>query len=244
MIRDSGVDAEDLDAAVVIPAYNERATIESTLDALHGQNADVIVVAGGDDGTGTVARAHPATNCVIADAAASGPAAARNRGARAAESTVVCFTDADTIVPPGWVVQHLSHYHDPGVIGVGGPMQPLDGDWTDDVLFKLLSDWWYRVSWPFGFVQATGNNCSYHRERFLDAGGFDESMSFVEDTDCSLRMDNHGTMVYDPHIPVETSIRRQNQKGYLRLFFTYAVGYVRYVFGYDPGKGYFRDWSR
>lgn len=69
MTPDSGVDA-----TVVIPAYNERATIESTLDALHGQEANVIVVVGGDDGTETVTRAHPATNRVIEDTTENGPA--------------------------------------------------------------------------------------------------------------------------------------------------------------------------
>lgn len=229
------------DAAVVIPAYNERATIESTLDALYGQEATVIVVVGGDDGTDGLARTHPATDRVITDTAENGPATARNQGARAAESTVVCFTDADTIVPPEWVDQHLKHYQDLSVIGVGGPLQPLDGDWTDTVLFKLLSDWWYRVSWPFGFVQASGNNCSYRRKPFLDAGGFDETMSFVEDTDCSLRMNDRGTMVYDPNTAVKTSTRRQNDDGYLPLFLTYVLGYTRYAFGYDLRKGYFQS---
>ena len=236
MITDSGVNA-----AVVIPAYNERATIEDTLDALHGQEADVIVVTGGDDGTEAVVHAHPATNHVIVDTAENGPATARNQGARAAETPVVCFTDADTIVPPRWVDRHLSHYHDPSVIGVGGPLQPLDGDWTDTVLFKLLSDSWYRVSWPLGFVQASGNNCSYRREPFLDAGGFDESMSFIEDTDCSLRMHDRGTMVYDPRTAVETSVRRQKSDGYLSVLLTYALGYTRYVFGCDPGREYFQS---
>lgn len=230
----------DMDAAVVVPAYNEHATIERTLDALHGQGADVIVVVGGDDGTEALARAHPATNRVIADTVESGPATARNQGARAVENTVVCFTDADTIVPPKWVGRHLSHYHDPSVIGVGGPLQPLDGDRLDTVLFKLLSDWWYRVSWPLGFVQASGNNCSYRREPFIDAGGFNESLSFVEDTDCSLRMHDRGKMVYDPRMPVETSVRRQKRAGYLVLFLIYALGYVRYALGFDPGREYFQ----
>lgn len=236
MTTDSGVDA-----AVVIPAYNERATIESTLDALYGQKANVIVVVGGDDGTKAIARAHPTTNRIIEDTTEDGPAAARNQGARAAENTVVCFTDADTIVPPEWVDRHLSNYHNPSVVGVGGPLQPLDGDWTDTVLFKLLSDWWYRVSWPLGFVQASGNNCSYRREPFLDAGGFDESMSFVEDTDCSLRMNDRGKMVYDLDTAVKTSVRRQKGDGYFPLFLTYALGYTRYAFGCDPGAEYFQS---
>jgi cellulose synthase/poly-beta-1,6-N-acetylglucosamine synthase-like glycosyltransferase len=241
MVTGSG-DCEDFDATVVIPAHNESDNLGRTLDALYGQDTGVIVVVGGTDGTATVARTHPTVNCVIEDAAENGPAAARNRGARAAETEVVCFTDADTIVRPGWVTRHLRHYHDPSVVGVGGPLRPFDGDLSDEVLFKFLSDWWYRISWLFGFVQASGNNCSYRRESFLDAGGFDESMSFIEDTDCSLRMNRRGTVVYDPRATVETSVRRQSEAGYFGLFLTYVAGYSRYVLGCDPGGEYFHDW--
>ena len=179
---------------------------------------------------------------VLDDAHESGPAAARNQGARAVDADVVCFTDADTVVPDGWVARHASHYHDPEVVGVGGPLRPLDGSRRDELLFRVLSDYWYRASWPLGFVQASGNNCSYRRESFLDLGGFDESMPFMEDTDLSLRMRERGRVVYDRHAPVRTLVRRQREEGYLGLFVRYAVGYARYFAGRDPGKGYFRDW--
>ncbi len=231
-----------MDAAVVVPAYNEREGIERALSALAGQDAEVVVVVGGDDGTGDVARAHPAADRVVADEREDGPAAARNQGARATDREVVCFTDADTVVGPGWVARHRAHYHDERVVGVGGPLRPLDGDRSDDLLFRVLSDWWYRVSWPVGFVQASGNNCSYRRGPFLDAGGFDESLPFMEDTDCSLRMREYGDVVYDRHAWVETSVRRQREEGYLGLFLTYALGYARYALGRDPGEGYFREW--
>jgi GT2 family glycosyltransferase len=237
-----------METAVVVPAYNEREGIERALDALAGQEATVVVVVGGSDGTEAAARAHPAADRVVDDEREDGPAAARNQGARSVDSEVVCFTDADTVVGPGWVARHSAHYHDPRVVGVGGPLRALDGDRSDELLFRLLSDWWYRVSWPTGFVQASGNNCSYRREAFLAAGGFDESLPFMEDTDCSLRMRAHGDVVYDRHAWVETSVRRQREAGYLALFATYAAGYARYALGRSPGGDggdgdeYFRDW--
>jgi len=229
----------------VIPAYNERRGIERALDALAGQPGEVIVVVGGDDGTARVAREHAAADRVLDDDREAGPAAARNRGARAADAEVVCFTDADTVVGPGWVDRHRSHYRERSVVGVGGPLRPLDGTHRDDLLFRALSDWWYRVSWPVGFVQASGNNCSYRRGPFLAAGGFDESLPFMEDTDCSLRMARRGRVLYDRHAWVETSPRRQREEGYLGLFARYAAGYARYALGRDPGggSGYFRDWD-
>ena len=229
------------EAAVVVPAYDEADRLDRTLDALAGRDAPVVVVAGGEDGTPALAREHAAVDRVLEDEG-RGPAAARNAGARAADTAVVCFTDADTVVPPGWVDRHRSHYHRSEVVGVGGPLRPLDGDLGDRLAFRVLSDYWYRVSWPVGFVQASANNCSYRREPFLAAGGFDPELGFIEDTDASLRMRRVGEMVYDPLAYAETSPRRQHDEGYVGLFLTYARGYLRYALGRDPGENYFRRW--
>ena len=229
-----------MEVACVVPAYDEADTIERTLDSLVGADCEVLVVAGGTDGTAGVARTHPAVDRVLTDREESGPAAARNLGARATDAEVVCFTDADTVVAPGWVARHASHYHDPRVVCVGGPLRPLDGSRRDRLLFRLLSDWWYRCSWPVGFVQASGNNCSYRREALLDAGGFDESLPFLEDTDCSMRLARRGRAVYDRHAWVATSPRRQHRQGYLGLLGEYAAGYLRYLADRPRDSGYFR----
>lgn len=231
-----------MDVTVVIPAYNEEDRIETALDPLSGQPVTVVVVVGGDDTTGSRARQHPATDLVIRDDSEDGPAAARNSGARITDADVVCFTDADTVVPPGWVDRHRRHYTDESVVGVGGPIVPFDGTPVDATLFRILSDWWYRVSWPLGFVQASGNNCSYRREPFLAAGGFDTDLTFIEDTECSLRMSERGRMVYDREAWVMTAVRRQREQGYLSLFLTYAKGYLELATGRTSETDYFHDW--
>jgi GT2 family glycosyltransferase len=231
-----------MDAAVVIPAFNERERIGTALDALRGQPATVVVVVAGDDGTADRARDHPATDVVLDDEAEAGPGPARNQGARTAAADVVCFTDADTVVGPDWVRRHLRHYEREDVVGVGGPVLALDGDRRDEFMFRALSDWWYRASWPLGFVQASSNNCSYRRSAFDAVGGFDGRLSFLEDTDLSMRMKRVGEVVYDPSARVETSVRRQREEGYLRLFLTYVRGYLRWAAGRDPDGGYFREW--
>jgi len=231
-----------MDVAVVVPAYNEAERIRTALDPLVDQDATVIVVVGGDDDTAELAREHRGADVVVDDEAEDGPAAARNQGARIADAEVVCFTDADTVVGPDWVRRHARHYEDEAVVGVGGPLRTHDGTRFDDVMFKVLSDWWYRVSWPVGFVQASGNNCSYRRAAFAEAGGFDEELAFIEDTECSLRMNDRGKMVYDPEAWVRTSVRRQREEGYARLFVTYANGYAKLALGRTGDADYFRDW--
>lgn len=230
-------------ASVVVPARDEGLRLERTLDSLTRQDFDgtleVIVVASEAE-TRSVARCHPVVDRVLVDDTRNGPGAARNQGAAAATGAVLLFTDADTVVPPPWVRHHWRHYATPSVVGVGGPLRPLADDIRHRMLFRVLSDWWYRVSWPVGFVQQPGCNCSVRRSTFGAIGGFDDSLSFLEDTDLSLRLREKGSVVYDHTCPVATSPRRQEQEGYLALFLAYLVGYLEYVIsGLSPTREHF-----
>lgn len=230
-----------MDATVVVPAYEEADTLGRTLDSLRGQDAEVVVVAGGEDGTADVAEAHGVVDRVLVDEG-EGPGAARNRGAEAAAGDVLLFTDADTVVPRDWVERHRAHYRREGVVGVGGPARPLDGRLRDEVLFVVLSDWWYRVSWPLGFVQQPGFNASVRRDAFEAIGGYDESIPFQEDTELSLRLKERGEVVYDPDCVVRTSPRREHDEGYGRLLVRNLRGYVRqFVLGDHVDAEYFES---
>ncbi|ELY64531.1 glycosyltransferase [Natrinema versiforme] len=231
------------DASVVVPAREEGSRLERTLDSLAAQlfngRLEVIVVASGAT-TERVARAHPAVDRVLVDDRRAGPGPARNLGAAVAGGEVVLFTDADTVVPPRWVRRHYRHYAAPEVVGVGGPLRPLEGGLRHRALFRVLSDWWYRACWPVGFVQQAGCNCSVRRTAFETIGGFDDDLRFLEDTDLSLRLAREGPVVYDHTCPVETSARRQGRVGYARLFWTYLVGYLEYALpGSSPTRDYF-----
>ncbi len=234
----------DTDASVVVPAHDEGDRLDRTLDALAAQRFDgrleVIVVASGET-TVTVARERSVVDRVLVDDCGAGPGPARNRGATAADGDVVLFTDADTVVPPTWVRRHWRHYATPEVVGVGGPLRPLESDVRHRVSFRVLSDWWYRACWPVGFVQQPGPNCSVRRTAFEAVDGFDESLGFLEDTDLSLRLAREGTVVYDHTCPVETSARRQERVGYARLFLCYLAGYLEYA---APGRSPTRDHFR
>ncbi|WP_126661191.1 glycosyltransferase [Haloterrigena salifodinae] len=228
-------------ASVVVAAREEGERLERTLTSLARQSFDgqleVIVVASGT-ATCRVAREHGAVDRVLTDDRCDGPGAARNRGAAAATGDVLLFTDADTVVPPTWVRRHWRHYATTAVVGVGGPLRPLADGLAHRIRFRLLSDWWYRASWPVGFVQQPGPNCSVRRSAFETVDGFDESLSFLEDTDLSLRLCEAGSVVYDSDCPVRTSVRRHEREGYLPLLLAYLVGYLEYAL---PGRSPTRD---
>lgn len=231
---------DDIKGSVIIPAYNEESNIERTLDSLKGQDAQVIVVVGGDDNTRQKAVQHPVTDKVLDDEKESGPGPARNQGAREASGDVVLFTDAETVVQHNWVKNHLSCYTSEDIIGVGGQCKPLSSKLKHKILFKILSDYWYRASWKVGFIQGSGWNCSYRRQEFLKENGFDEEIPFMEDTELSLRMKKHGKIIYDPSIWIKTSVRRHEGQGYTRIFLKYAKAYFNhYIINKDLEGGYF-----
>lgn len=230
-----------VNGSVIIPAFEEAESIKNTLNSLQGQDAEVIVVVDGDDATDEIARNHETVDRVI-DGRRKGPGAARNRGVRQSEGDVALFTDADTIVPDDWVANHLRHYEDQQVVGVGGPATSIQDTLKDKLLFKLFSDYWYRVSWPLGFVQQPGFNCSFKKRAFLTEGGFNEQIPFLEDTELSLRMKKYGEIVYDPKTRVATSARREASEGYLSLFLTYTRAYFDYYVRDTELKGdYFEN---
>jgi len=231
-----------VDASVVVPARDEGARIERTLDSLAAQrfngSLEVITVASGAE-TLRVARAHPAVDRVLADARRGGARAARNRGVAGASGMSSCsrtpilssrrrgFAAITATTPP------------PEVVGVGGPLRPLENGLRHRACFRVLSDWWYRACWPVGFVQQPGCNCSVRRTTFEAIGGFDDSLGYLEDTDLSLRL-RRGDRRVRPYLPVDTSTRRQERVGYGRLCWTYFIGYLEYALpGLSPTREYF-----
>ena len=95
--------------SIIIPAWQERGTLEGCLTSLRAveyADYEVIIVAGGPDGTQEAARrlARSLHRCrVIPQRPAAGKNGAMNDAARIAQGEVLVFLDADSIVAPGWL---------------------------------------------------------------------------------------------------------------------------------------------
>lgn len=115
--------------SVIVPAYNAEETLPACLDALEAQTVprhqyEIIVVDDGStDDTAEVARS--AVDRLICQENA-GPAAARNRGARAAQGDLLLFTDADCAPAPDWIERLTEPFSDP-VEGAGSGRSPVVG---------------------------------------------------------------------------------------------------------------------
>lgn len=229
--------AKNIEASVIVPAYEESEWIPETLTSLEDQNAEVVVVASGKE-TLKAAREHPCSDLVLEDEKENGWGSAVNQGIEEASREIVLITDADTLVPENWVESHLEHYRDDNVAGVGGPAvarEPGFHKFTSDFYALYI----LPVLWRAGFKLMIGNNCSYRRKQLLEAGGLNEDMSFLEDVEIALRINEEGKVVFDRNIRTQASVRRIQEKGILSILATYLKGHWKYFFkGSNSGTSY------
>uniref|UniRef100_UPI002FE15333 glycosyltransferase family 2 protein n=1 Tax=Noviherbaspirillum sp. TaxID=1926288 RepID=UPI002FE15333 len=129
-----------------------------------------------------------------------GPAAARNRGWRAARGDIIAFTDDDTIASPDWLENGLRAFRGDVQAVWGRIVMPLSGTPTDyEKDAKNLE--------TAEFVTA---NCFCRRKMLENIDGFDERFRFAwrEDSDLYFRLlDFQAHIVHEPKAVITHPIR-------------------------------------
>jgi GT2 family glycosyltransferase len=190
--------------AVVIPSYNRPGQLVRCLEAVIVQDIDDFEVVVVDDGSPTPLSDICATfgdrvRCIRQDN--TGPAAARNLGARNSTAAFLAFTDDDCRPRPNWLSALLSvHGGDDrrlvgGLVVNGLPDDPFAS--ASQALCDYLYDYFGAANGNMPFF--TSNNIGMSRKEFEHIGGFDEQFkrSAAEDRDFGIRWrDAGGTLVY------------------------------------------------
>jgi mycofactocin glycosyltransferase len=173
--------------SVIIPARNEATGIGRVVEAVLAQrepglDLEVIVVDDGSiDGTAEAAEAAGARVLRLPEQTHGGnPAAARNRGARAATGEIAVFLDADCTPAPRWLGA-LVTAHDRGDVVVGGALDIPSG-------LTRTAQWdYYASSYHMHSRQAAGYvanhspaNLSVRRSLFLQTQGFTEQLPVAD----------------------------------------------------------------
>lgn len=108
---------------IVIPAFNEERYLSKTLRSIEKIKTqipfEVIGVNNASTDRNRTRRIFEAFGVIVIDEPVKGLSKARAAGIRAARGEIIIQLDADSIVPKTFIDEHVNHYNDQQIVGVG-----------------------------------------------------------------------------------------------------------------------------
>lgn len=177
--------------SVIIPVKDDPG-IHAVVASLGGDGAGAREILVADDGApGDLSEVAGARRVAVHGANAG---AARNAAARLARGDILLFTDADVLLPPGWVETALDAFEDPGVEAVQGNSRAA----SRGSLARRVDREWERF---VGSHSATGSadlcdtRCFGIRRATFERFSFDPEDRFCEDSVLGRRMFEAGVLI-------------------------------------------------
>ena len=220
--------------SIVVPTHNRAPRLRASLDAIARQrwpagSLEAIVVADGcTDGTAAVFAAwRPPFPARLVEQPASGPAAARNRGAAEARGRYLVFLDDDIRASPGLVEHHIeAHGGETRQVVIGYLPANVPGR---DLFSITLRGWWdamFQSMWQpghrFTFRDLLSGNFSLERLLFEEVNGFETQLRCHEDYELGLRLLEAGARfrfapqavgIHDEQTDLDAALRRKFEEG-------------------------------
>jgi len=213
--------------AVIIPVLNEVNHLRLIVEQLYAQAMDkieVIVVDGGSrDGTVELAQKLGIT-VIVAD---RGKACQMNAGAAVAQSEILLFLHADTLLPKNFDQVARQVLVQPQTVAGAFRLQIDDPTWGLRIIERLVN---WRSRWlqmPYG-----DQAIFLSRQQFLEIGGFPD-LPIMEDYELIRRLRCRGQIKLAP-AAVLTSARRWRQLGILRTTAINQTIVLAYRLGISP----------
>lgn len=196
--------------SIIVPTHNNHRLAQRCIAALTAatyQKSEIIVVDDGSTDQGALASFPPAVR-VERLRERSGPAAARNHGARQALGDVLLFIDADVLVRPETVSQVAARFeHDTELAAVFGSYDDVGGEKNFVSQYKNLRHHFTHQQGRPDVTTFWAGCGAVRREAFAAAGGFDERRyeePCVEDIELGYRLSAAGSKIsLDKRIQVQ-----------------------------------------
>lgn len=195
-----------MNASIVIPTYNRKASLTRVLEALEKQDYprdcfEVIIVSdGSSDSTNEYLR-NLETPLIVRPIlqANQGVAAARNRGIQEAQGDIIIFIDDDVVPAPQLISEHMRLHEAEGenVVVLGPMLTPEDHRmlpwvrWEQAMLYKQYHAMRHGIWTPTPRQFFTGNT-SLARRHLIETGGFDPRFRRAEDVELAYRLAERG----------------------------------------------------
>ncbi len=193
--------------SVVVAARNASHTINTCVEALRAQTLDepiheiIVVDNNSTDNTAEVAAKAGAT---VVWQPKPGAAAARNAGIAAASGDIICVTDADCRPVPQWLDEVSTPLRKNRSLSAAKGTYRTDQSQLTARFVQLEYEDKYDIlakQETIDFIDTY--SAAYRRHALLEVGGFDESMTYLEDQELSFRLAKSGhDMVFHPEAVV------------------------------------------
>lgn len=230
--------------SLIIPCYNERASIGQLLEAIRRQTCQLdeieVIIADGmsDDGTREAIRdyasQHPDLDIRLIDNPQRIIPAALNAAIEAAEGEVIIRLDAHSAPKPDYVERCLAVLEETRAANAGGvwEIQPGAETWMARAIAAAAShplgagDAHYRISGEPGPVDTVPFG-AFRREWLEKVGPFNEELLTNEDYEYNVRLRKAGGVIwFDPSIR-SIYFARPDLRSLARQYWRYGYWKVR-----------------
>ncbi len=243
------------EVSVVIPAYNEGTYIDRLLEALtKQQNADFEVIVSDaeskDKTAEIVAGFGDRLNVKLVSSPPKGPAAGRNRGAKAASGEWLLFLDADDdIDDPNFIKTLLAETKARGIQTSSAKIAVKEGSWFNKFGMSKINYGYLKLLSHSKHPVAPGYCILTRHYLFESLNGFNEKIQFGEDYDYVSRASKQGfgfveqTYFYVDLRRVETEGFKLTLKGIANEIYRHTHHYnleknpIKYEFGKHKQRG-------
>ena len=215
--------------SIIIPTYNEEEYLPVLLDSIKEQDFDdyeiIVADANSTDKTREIAESY---GCVVVDGGL--PAVGRNSGAKVAKGEILLFLDSDLQLTDDYLRNVLYEFRMERLGIAITQMEPL----SDKVEDKLFHDFANYFMISVENIKPHGAGCygiiakkSLHDE----CGGFDETLTFGEDTDYIERLAKKESFRVLRNAKIGVSTRRLEEEGITTLIQQYGKSTVNDFLG-------------
>lgn len=224
--------------SIIIPTFQEEKYIGSILAKLRRLKPQVeIIVVDGGSSDNTVQIAKRFTDKVF-QIHERGISAAKNYGAKKADSNVLVFLDADAHPDADFISKVLKTLNHSGIVAATCNIMPIQGKSSEYVFSRLYN---LMIRFVCGFKpHSQGKFFAVKRAPFSSVNGFDDALPCLEDHDLAFRLSKLGKVVFISDLTVYEFPRRFRRVGLFRVVSTWFIDYVSFIL---RGKPLSTAWS-
>jgi glycosyltransferase involved in cell wall biosynthesis len=188
------------DLSVIVPFHDKPEQLERCLAALRASTVPFELIAVDDASRGARAPelARAAADRVLTLERNSGPAVARNVGARHARGSLLVFIDADVVVEPDTLARMQRELEsDPTAAALFGSYDDDPADRSTVSYYRNLLHHWVHHQGPREASTFWAGCGAIRRAAFERVGGFDESYTrpSIEDIELGMRLKAAGERI-------------------------------------------------